>query len=62
MKTLFAALLVGAVSFVAVPAYAADDAKKAENSQQNRMKECNTKAKGMKGDEHKKFMSECLKG
>jgi hypothetical protein len=30
-------------------------------SQQDRMKGCNAEAKGMKGDERKKFMSECLK-
>jgi hypothetical protein len=34
----------------------------AENAQQNRMKECNGKAEGMKGDERKAFMSKCLKG
>jgi len=32
--------------------------KKADD---NRMAECNTKSKGMKGDERNKFMSECLK-
>jgi hypothetical protein len=41
---------------LAVPALAA------ENAQQNRMKECNAKAEGMKGDERKAFMSKCLKG
>jgi hypothetical protein len=34
----------------------------AENAQQNRMKECNAKAEGKKGDERKAFMSRCLKG
>jgi hypothetical protein len=34
----------------------------AETSQQNRMKECNTQAKGKTGDERKTFMSACLKG
>ena len=29
---------------------------------QERMKDCNVKAKGMKGDERKNFMSTCLKG
>jgi hypothetical protein len=41
---------------LALPAFAA------ENPQQNRMKECNVKAEGMKGDERKAFMSKCLKG
>lgn len=31
-------------------------------SQQSKMKKCNADAKGMKGDERKKFMSTCLKG
>lgn len=30
--------------------------------QQARMSECAAESKGMKGAEHKKFMSECLKG
>lgn len=32
----------------------------AENSQQNRMADCNAQASGKKGDEHKAFMSSCL--
>ena len=32
------------------------------NAQQQRMKDCNTKAAGKKGDERKAFMSECLAG
>lgn len=31
-------------------------------SQQDKMKACNVKAKGLKGTEHKSFMSTCLKG
>jgi hypothetical protein len=34
----------------------------AETAQQNRMKECNTQAKGKTGDARKSFMSSCLKG
>jgi hypothetical protein len=37
---------------------AADCSSKA---QQDKMKTCNAEAKGMKGDERKKFMSDCLK-
>ena len=33
----------------------------ATNPQQERMRACNDKATGMKGDDRKKFMSECLK-
>ena len=38
------------------------DVKKAPTEQQGRMKSCNAdqKAKTLKGDERKKFMSECL--
>jgi hypothetical protein len=45
----------------AAPALA-DEAKKGDNAQQNRMKECNEKAAGKKGDDRKAFMSSCLKG
>ena len=33
----------------------------AQKKQQDRMKACNAKAEGKKGDDRKKFMSECLK-
>ena len=44
-------------------AQAADPASKDKPSQQNRMKTCNAdaKAKSLKGDERKAFMSSCLK-
>lgn len=32
------------------------------NSQQQRMKDCNTQASGMTGDARKTFMSSCLSG
>jgi len=41
---------------------AAAEAPKTTNSQQDRMKECNKRAEGQKGDERKKFMSSCLSG
>lgn len=49
----------------AKPAAKTEDAKPAAGekkltSQQLKMKECNANAKGMKGDERKKFMKECL--
>ncbi|MEO8134875.1 MAG: PsiF family protein [Betaproteobacteria bacterium] len=56
MKTLSAMLTLGAFALSAVPALAAD------HPQQNRMKDCNVKAKGKKGDERKQFMSACLSG
>ena len=43
-----------------------EKAKKAptekQKAQQERMQDCNDKARDKKGDERKKFMSECLKG
>ncbi|TBR40069.1 MULTISPECIES: PsiF family protein [Dyella] len=37
-------------------------AKKELTPQQQRMSDCNKQAAGKKGDEHKAFMSACLKG
>jgi hypothetical protein len=64
MKTLLALAIAGALAMAAGPVLAADApaAAPAANSQQERMKACNTKAEGMKGDERKTFMSSCLKG
>ncbi|HEX6592672.1 MAG TPA: PsiF family protein [Moraxellaceae bacterium] len=39
-----------------------EEAAKAAPTQQQRMKDCNDKATGKKGDERKAFMSSCLKG
>ena len=66
MKIVIAALCT--LAFVACPAFAQDkkDGKRepspAQKAQMERMKDCNAKAKDMKGDERKKFMSSCLKG
>jgi hypothetical protein len=54
MKKLLALTLIGAFAVVATPAFAA------ENAQQERMKTCNAKAGDKKGEERKKFMSDCL--
>jgi psiF repeat len=56
MKKLIALAVLGAFAVGASPAFAA------EHSQQTRMKECNVKAKGKKGDERRHFMSACLSG
>ena len=64
MKTL---ITLVALSFIAGSTYAADQEKKAPSpaqlAQQEKMKSCNAEAKtkAFKGDERKKFMSECLK-
>jgi hypothetical protein len=67
MKPLIAVLC--SLMLAAPPlALAQDKAKKepteAQKKQQERMKGCNKQAgdKKLKGDERKKFMSECLKG
>lgn len=59
MKILVAALcLAFAVSPLAM---AASQSGKQLTPQQQRMAECSHQSKGMKGEQHKKFMSECLK-
>jgi hypothetical protein len=61
MKQLIAAVAVVIASqFALAPAYAAED--KAPTPQQQRMKDCNKEATGMKGDERKAFMKQCLSG
>jgi hypothetical protein len=47
-------VLLFSLAFLAVPVLAA-------TAQQEKMKTCNAKAKGLKGDEFKKVRDECLK-
>jgi hypothetical protein len=54
MKKWLALAVAGVFAAAVSPAFAA------ENAQQERMKMCNEKATDKKGDERKKFMSECL--
>src|SRR6187397_1237630 len=58
MRILLAAL---AATLLSTPAFAQDKDK--STAQQDKMKSCNAQAskKGMKGDERKAFMSDCLK-
>ena len=56
MKKLIALAALGAFVVGLSPAFAAD------HPQQSRMKDCNVKAKGKRGDERKQFMSACLSG
>ena len=60
MRSLLAVL---SLCLLCVPAYAQEkkEPSAAQKKQQERMKDCNAKAEGKKGDERKKFMSECLK-
>jgi psiF repeat len=57
MKQLLSLLALG-LSLSLGAAHAADEAK---TPQQNKMTLCNKEAGDKKGDERKKFMSECLK-
>jgi len=57
MNKLIAALML-ALPLAATTAFAADEAKPA---QQNKMTSCNEDAGDKKGDERKAFMKECLK-
>lgn len=56
IASLFAAVQLG----FAPPAFAA--AEKAATPQQQRMRDCNKEAEGMKGQERKDFMKQCLTG
>ena len=60
MKKLMTTLALG-LTLALGAAHAADD-KKAPTAQQSKMTVCNKEAGDRKGDERKKFMSECLKG
>ena len=55
--------LVACFCLVHAASFAADPPAADKPSQQNRMKTCNAdaKAKSLKGDERKAFMSSCLK-
>lgn len=64
MRNAVLSVLAAAVCCAASAASAADTKSSgALHEQQGRMKACNAdaKAKGVKGDERKAFMSECLK-
>src|SRR5689334_4800668 len=57
----FIAACAAAAALIALPALGAEsDAKPA--SQQSKFATCAHESKGLRGDEHQKFMSECLKG
>ena len=66
-KIAMAVTVIAALILVACGAMAVETEKKAKSpkqqAQQEKMKACNAdaKTKGLKGDERKKFMSECLK-
>jgi len=59
MKKLISLLALGLVLSLGV-AHADEKEKKEPTAQQNKMGMCNKEAGDKKGDERKKFMSECL--
>jgi hypothetical protein len=57
------ATCIAASAFLASPALAAAEAEaKPSTSQQSRFSLCAHESKGLRGDDHQTFMSECLKG
>ncbi|GAB1394648.1 PsiF family protein [Rhodocyclaceae bacterium] len=61
MKKVFATALLLATHFTVMPQIAFAEDKPA-TPQQQRMRDCNKDAAGMKGDERKGFMKQCLGG
>jgi hypothetical protein len=53
-------ILLLSLSLFAMPLWAADAAKEL-TPQQQKMRDCSAKAKGLKGDEYKKTRDECMK-
>jgi hypothetical protein len=58
---LLRAVLIGMALSFSAQAQEKKEEKKKPTAQQERMADCNKKASGMKGDERKAFMSNCLK-
>jgi len=57
----FSAACVAAAALAVLPALANDGETK-QATQQSKFATCAHESKGLRGDEHQKFMSECLKG
>jgi hypothetical protein len=69
MRTTMLALGLSLGALAAAPAFATGSAAttqktehKTMSAQQQKMATCSHESKGMKGDAHKKFMSDCLHG
>lgn len=59
MKRKLRTAVIAALFLVATPLAAQE---KAPHAQQDKFSQCAHESKGLKGEEHNKFMSECLKG
>jgi hypothetical protein len=57
----FTAACAAAAAFIAFAAFADEPAHK-QGAQQSKFATCAHESKGLRGDEHQRFMSECLKG
>ncbi|HUQ28513.1 MAG TPA: PsiF family protein [Usitatibacter sp.] len=57
----FTAAFAAAAALIAFAAFA-DEATHKQGTQQTRFATCAHESKGLRGEEHQKFMSECLKG
>ena len=57
----FAATCAAAAALFALSAHATENGEK-QGSQQSKFAACAHESKGLRGDEHQKFMSDCLKG
>jgi hypothetical protein len=62
MKKHLAVSLLLAAQFALAPLAVAADAKQPATPQQQRMRDCNADATGMKGQARKDFMKDCLSG
>jgi len=56
----FAATCVAAAALFALPAHA-NEAGEKQGTQQSKFAACAHESKGLRGEEHQKFMSDCLK-
>ena len=59
MKHRIHTVIIAAIFLTAMPAAASDEKP---HAQQDKFSLCAHESKGLKGEEHSKFMSECLKG
>lgn len=63
IRSTMLALVLSLAAVATAPAFAAGSTAAAKpTAQQQKMATCSHESKGMKGDAHKQFMSDCLKG
>ncbi|HET7922677.1 MAG TPA: PsiF family protein [Gammaproteobacteria bacterium] len=62
MKKIIVPAIVAVAAFAFAQTAVAKDSAKPMTAQQSKFAGCAHKSKGLKGDAHKKFMHDCLKG